>query len=205
MSSSKKLTVFVVIVVIILLGLWLGGFLGGTTPVSEDTQPAAALSGAADTVATVDFSDATIAQESAAIDTQMKVAGNQFATFSQAPTAAKADLLSIQLGSISSLFSKLSNRFKTRIASLKNAGFNTDVMQGALSNMTLKISYASSQAGLGGQLAAKAKTEGAKNSVTLQQAVIELQKAQTYLESAQKDVKTVLQGFKTVNDSQTVR
>jgi hypothetical protein len=61
------------------------------------------------------------------------------------------------------------------------------------------------QAGLGGQLAAKAKAEGAKNSTTLQQAVIELQKSQTYLEAAQKEIKTVLQGFKTINASQTGR
>src|SRR3989338_404820 len=200
MSNEKKLTVFIVIVVIVLLGLWGGGFLGGSAPVVEDTQPAAALSGAADTVAVVDFSDAIIAQESAAIDAQMKVAGNQFATFSQAPTAAKADLLSAQLGEISSLFSKLAARLKARITSLKNAGFNTNTIQGALGNMTLQNSYASSQAGLGGQLAAKAKTEGVnKNSATLQQAVIELQKSQTYLEAAQKNVKTIVQGFKTVN------
>lgn len=203
MSSSKKLTVFVVIVVIILLGLWLGGFLGGTQAV-EDTQSAAALSGTADTVA-IDFSDSKIAEESSAIDAQMKVAGNQFATFSQSPTVAKADLLSIQLGNIATLLSKLSDRLKTRIENLKAAGFNTNTIQGSLSSISLQISYARSQAGLGGQLAAKAKTEGAKNSTALQQAVIELQKSQTYLEAAQKEVKTIIAGFKTISDSQTTR
>ncbi|MDO8482799.1 MAG: hypothetical protein Q7S86_03205 [bacterium] len=205
MSNSKKLTVFIVIVVIILIGLWGGGFLGGSASVVDDTQSAAALSGATETIVAVDFSDAVISQESSAIDAQMKVAGNQFATFSQASTAAKADLLSIQLGNVASLISKLSDRFKARIANLKTAGFNTNALQGAFSSMALNISYARSQAGLGGQLAAKAKAEGVKNVTTLQQAVIELQKAQTYLEAAQKDVKTVIAGFKTVSGSQTGR
>lgn len=205
MSNSKKLTVFIVIVVIVLIGLWGGGFLGGSAPVADETQTAAALSGAADTVATIDFSDSKIAEESSAINAQMKVAGNQFATFSQSPTAVKADLLSIQLGNVATLLSKLSDRLKARIDRLKTAGFNTNTVQGPLSNMSLQISYARSQAGLGGQLAAKAKTEGAKSGPTLQQAVIELQKSQTYLEAAQKEVKTIIAGFKTVSDSQTTR
>ncbi len=204
MSSSKKLTAFIVVVVLVLLGLWWGGYLGGAAPKADNGQSATALSGAADTVAVVDSSDATIARESSAVDAQMKVSGNQFASFTQNPTAAKADLLSAQLGGVAGLLSKLSARFKARIANLNSAGFNTDVIQGALSDMTLQTSYASSQAGVGGQLAAKAKTE-ANNDTTLKQVVIELQKSQAYLEAARKDIRIIIAGFKTVSDSQTGR
>lgn len=203
--SSTKWIIAVIIIAAVLLGLWWGGFLGGTTPEAKNGQSATALSGTAETAVVIDYSDATIATESAVIDAQMKVAGNLVASFSQAPTAAKADLLSTQLGAVANLLSKLSERFKARVTNLKNAGFNTGIIQGALSDMILQISYASSQAGLGGQLAAKAKAEGTKNGATLQQVLIELQKSQTYLEAAQKDIKTIVQGFKSINNSQNSR
>ena len=204
MSSTSKWVTAVIVIIVVLLGLWWGGFLGGGAP-ATGSQSATALSGATDTVETVDFSDATVADAASAIDAQMKVAGNQFATFTQSATAAKADLLSTQLGGVATLLSNLATRLKARIASLKGTTFDTTVIQGALSDMTLQISYARSQAGLGGQLAAKAKAEGAKNNLTLQQVVIELQKSKSYLEAAQKDVKTIIAGFKTISDSQTKR
>jgi len=208
MSSTTKWIVGIVIVVAVILGLWRGGFLGSWGAATEDTQSAAALKNVGDKTAPVDVSDATVARESAAIEAQVRVAGSQFAAFSQAPTATKADLLAGQFGSVSDLMNKLAARLQTRVTILKSMGFDTNALQGPLSDMNLQISYAVSQIGVGDQEVAKIKadngnaSQAGKNNAAIQQAVIEFQKPQSYLEAAQKDIKAIIAGFKALNTSQ---
>lgn len=200
MSSTNKWILAIVIIAVVVLGLWWGGYLGGTTPtVDQDTQSAATLNAAAK----IDSSDAIIASEAAAIEAQMQVAGNQFAAFSQKPTAAGADLLAGQFANVSKLMTAIAVRFQPRIANLKNMGADVNAIQTALSDMSLQISMAVSEIGLSGQAIAKIKPDNGnktqinQNSASLQQSVIELQKASAYLQSAQNDIKTIIAGFKT--------
>ncbi|MBI2476522.1 MAG: hypothetical protein HYV67_04770 [Candidatus Taylorbacteria bacterium] len=208
MSNTTKWVIGIVIVAAVILGLWRGGFFGGGKRATNDAQSAAALKTAGDKAAPVDVSDATIAQESAAIDAQVRVSGSQFAAFSQAPTVAKADLLAGQFGGISNLMTKLANRIQTRVNILASMGFDTKALQGPLSDMNLQVSYAVSQIGVAGQAAAKIKPENGSaaqaniNSAAIQQMVIELQKPQGYLEAAQKDIKAIIAAFKALNTSQ---
>ncbi|GEM_PF-2089252 len=207
MSSTAKWVIAVLVIAAVFLGLWRGGFLGGGAATTKGAQGAGVLSNA-DGTPLIDASDATIARESAAINAQMKVAGNQAAAFSQAPTVIKADLLASQLGAVSALMNKLAARFQSRVSILKSMGFNTDVVQGALSDMNLQISYAVAQLGLAGQISASVKpdngdsTQANKNSVALEQSKIEFQKSHSYLVAAQKDIKTAIDGFKSISASQ---
>jgi len=209
MSSTTKWVIAVLVIVLVLLGLWKWGFLGGSAPTTEESQNAAVVSGAGDVA--IDSSDAIIAQESSAIEAQMKVVGNQVAAFSQVPTASKADLLVSQLASVSNLMKKLASRLQSRVAILKNIGYEVTAMQGTMSDMNLQLSYAVSQIGTVGQLATSIKPDNGdsaqanKNSATLRQIKIELQKTQNYLVSVQKDTKTVVDGFKLISASQPVR
>ena len=198
MSKAKWL---VLVIVLVLLGLWAGGFFS-TAPATETEQ------GAAVATAPIDSSDAIIAQESSAIEAQMKVVGNQLAAFSQVPTAVKADLLVGQLAPVSNMMKKLATRLESRVAILKKMGYDTNIMQGAVSDMNLQLSYAVSLIGVGGQLATSIKpdnddsAQANKNSAALQQIKIELQKSQNYLVAVQKDIKTVVDGFKAISASQ---
>lgn len=207
MYNATKWVIAVVVIILILLGLWWGGFLGGGVPTNSGAQSGAAVNSADNPP--LDTSDAVIAEESAAIEAQMKVAGNQFAAFSQSPTAAKADLLVGQFSSVSAMMQKLSDRFQARVTILKSLGINTDVMQGAVNDMKIQLSYATSQAGVAGQnlykiMEAKGSSSQSNiNSAALMQAQIELQKSEIYLAAAEKDIKTVVDGFKTVSASQT--
>ena len=200
MSSTNKWIVAIVIIAIIVFGLWLGGYLGGGTPVANQAEQSAAVQTGA--TAPIDSSDATIGNEAAAIDAQMKVVGNQFATFSQAPTTAKADMLAGQLGGLSNMMNTLSKRFQARVTTLKNLGVNTNTLQSAVSDMNLQISTAVSQIGAAAQAFAKiAPDKGSQSQInqnvaSMKQVVIELQKSKTYLEAAQVDIKTVIATLK---------
>ena len=198
MSSTSKWVVVIIIIIIIVLGLWWGGYLGGGTPVADQTVQSAAVGNGTP----IDSSDVTIASEAAAIDAQMKVVGNQFATFSQAPTTAKADMLAGQLGGLSNLMNTLSARFQARVTALKSLGVNTNTLQSAVSDMNLQVSTAVSQIGVAAQAFAKiAPDKGSQSTInqnvaSMKQVVIELQKSKTYLEAAQADVKTVIATLK---------
>lgn len=199
MSNGTKWFIVLVVVVLVVLGLWWGGFLGGATPVAENSVQTAAVAGADETAAPVDTSNATIAAEAATIVAQMKVAGNQTADFGQKPTVAKANLLAGQLGGVASLIIKLSSRIQIRVSTLKSLGYNTNAAQGALSDMNLQVNYAVSSVGLGG----KAATE--KSSTALPQSVIEMQKAHNYLKAAQMDIKSVIAALAAIDTSKSAR
>lgn len=200
MSSTNKWIVAIVIIAIIVLGLWWGGYLGGGTPVANQAVQSAAVQNGA--IAPIDSSDTTIGNEAAAIDAQIKVVGNQFAAFSQAPTTAKADMLAGQLGGLSNMMNTLSKRFQARVTTLKSLGVNTNTLQSAVSDMNLQISSAVSQIGTAAQAFAKiAPDKGSQsqinqNNASMKQVVIELQKSKTYLEAAQVDIKTVIATLK---------
>lgn len=209
MSNATKWVIAVLVVVAVILGLWWSGLLGGAGSEVKDVQSAIVAQSASDKTPALDTSDVVIAEETAAITAQMKVVGNQYAAFGQAPTAAKGNLLAGQVSAVSSLMQKLSERFQARITILKSAGFNVEAMQTTASDMNLQISYARSLAGQTGQIISQItpgtgdSSQTNKNNAALTQAKIELQKAQGYLVAAEKDIKPVIDGFKAISESQT--
>lgn len=211
MSNATKWILAVIIIIAVIVGLRWNGYLGGSASETGDAQGAAVLNTAGNKAAPIDSSDTKIAEESAAIDVQMKVSGNQLAAWNQAPTVAKGNLVVAQLGTVATLMNTLASRFQSRVSILKSAGFNTNTIQGAVSDMSLQTSYAASQIGLVGEILAQIKTGAAgstqtnQNNASISQAKIELQKAQDYLVAAGKNIKTVIDGFKTISTSQGSR
>jgi len=206
MSNGTKWVVTLIIIVVVIFALWWGGLLGNSPSTGKGAQSAAAVNSAP---APIDTSDAKIAEESAAIDAQMRVVLNQSSAFSKAPTGAKANLLATQLGNVGTLMTKLAERFQNRISTLTSIGFNTNALQGAVSDLNLQVSYSDSEAAAVKQLAATVTIKPGKgdvmqdnkNNVTLQQAGIELQKSQDYLTAAAKDIKSVIGGLKALDTS----
>jgi hypothetical protein len=205
MSKATKWVIAVLVIAAVILGLWWSGILGSSTSKVNNAQEAATAMSGSDQTPALETSDAIIAEEAAAITAQMKVVGNQFATFGQTPTASKGNLLAGQLSAVTSLMQKIADRFQARITTLKSAGFNVETMQSAVSNMNLQISYARSVVGQGGQTIAKITFDSGanQNNAALAQAKIDFQKAQTYLVASVKNIKTIIDGFKVISSSQT--
>ncbi|MSR78961.1 MAG: hypothetical protein EXS59_02335 [Candidatus Taylorbacteria bacterium] len=204
MSSTTKWVIGIIIIVLIVLGLWKGGYLGNATSTDEGQ-------GAAVVTAPVDVSDVTIANEAAAIDAQMQVAGNQLAGFNKTPEAGKIDLLAGQLANTGALINALANRMQIRATSLKGLKINTDAIQMAISNLKLQVSYASSEAGATGELAkgimtGKGNKDQANNNKTIiDQAKLKFQKSYSYLVAGRMEITNAISAFKAVTASQGVR
>jgi hypothetical protein len=186
MPSKNKWILGIVVVIVVVLGyLWSNGTLGG----AASEQPAAVNNGIGaprDAAAT----DASIKNDVAAIDAQIRIVDAGVTSLGKSPTKAQLSSVAAGFQTVNGLMVKLSTKLQSRIVNAKTAGNSYPAATAALSDAVNQLGNMTSQASV-----AEKNATATSSSTTLQTSLTQLKTAQTYMKAARADVQTALQAL----------
>lgn len=195
MSKSTKWIIAVLVIVLIVIALWWSGIFGlgssgsqSAAVVNHNVSPSSA---SAVNTNTNSATDAIIAANISAIDTQLVKANADLSAMGTAPTAAAIAADALEFKNAASIMSALSTAFQTRLTNAKTTGNNVTSAQASLADMTHQLQNGSSQA----QAAANAAAVKQPTTAQLKAAQAQLNAAKGYLATARKDAGSIVQAL----------
>jgi len=174
MSNTMKWVIGVIVVLVIGYFVWSSGIIPGMSSGSQTGAANAAQSGAANAAADSSMSDATLANDVAGVDAQLKTVNPNGGAAVVAPAIQKTVVA----------MSLLAVKLQSRIQNVPR-GTDTTAMKAAMADLSVQLSNASSNA-----------VAAAQTKITVAQARTYIQKAYTALAAARVDLATVISAVK---------